>query len=214
MMGYDIEDLPDSDIKSRMLDDKEKISDGITRIANIVEAMRVMSQKAKEQKEEIDIYKTLIIALRMAYNRSKQITNIYINGKIFDINFDWDDYTIKCYAQKQRVEQVWVIIINNALDELVKVDNFDDRRLDIVVDDETDFVTVSFIDNAGGVPDNIIENIFEPFVSNKESSGMGVGLNVAQGIIKDQDGEISVMNSQNTERKGAVFTVKLPIYKN
>ena len=85
-MGYDILDLPQSEIQERMKHDSEKIKEGINRIANIVESMREMSQSSKEIKEETNIYATLITSLTMAYNRSRQVSRIYLNGKLFDID--------------------------------------------------------------------------------------------------------------------------------
>ena len=81
-MQYDIEDLPASDIKERMLYDSNKMKEGITRLANIIESMREMSQSTKEVKEVVNIYSTLITALTMAYNKSKQISKIFLNDKL------------------------------------------------------------------------------------------------------------------------------------
>jgi len=205
MMGYDIEDLPNSDIKTRMLEDSVKINDGLNRIANIVESMREISQSSKETKESINIYSTLITSLTMAYNRSKQISKILLNNKIFTIdNINKNEFEFICNVQKQRIEQVWIIIINNALDELVKIDDYENRVLSINIEENEKNIIVSFKDNAGGINNDIINNIFEPFVSSKEHSGMGVGLNIAKKIIQQQDGKITAFN----ENDGAVFQVE------
>lgn len=206
MMGYDIEDLPDSNLKQRMLEDKEKISDGINRIANIVESMREISQSSKEEKEEINIYSTLITSLTMAYNRSKQISKIYLNDELFCIDsVNKNKFVYKCLVQKQRVEQVWIIIINNALDELIKIDNYEQRKLKIDVYENDNEIIIDFLDNAGGIPKDIIYNIFDAFVSTKEQGGMGVGLNIAKKIIEEQKGIIEASNKDN----GALFQVRL-----
>ena len=208
MMQYDIEDLPSSDIKLRMLEDSHKITDGINRLSNIVESMREMSQKSKESKEDTNIYHTLITSLTLLFNRSKQISKIKINNEDFNIGINRDKEIFISCVQKQRIEQVWVVIINNALDELVKIDIFENRLIDINIayDIDNKYIIVKIKDNAGGVPKDIINNVFEPFVSSKESSGMGVGLNVAKKIINEQNGNILVYN----EEGGAVFEVKLP----
>ena len=69
LMQYDISDLPQSQIQERMIEDSEKIKDGINRIANIVESMREMSQSSREIKEKTNVYSTLITSLTMAHNR-------------------------------------------------------------------------------------------------------------------------------------------------
>lgn len=206
MMGYDIEDLPSSEIKNRMLEDSIKINDGIDRIANIVESMREISQSSNEKKESVNIYSTLITALTMAYNRSKQICPILLNDEEFSLgSIDKNKYVFNCNVQKQRMEQVWIIILNNALDELVKIQNYENRLLRIKVFEEKDCVVIQFIDNAGGINNDIIDKIFQPFISSKEHSGMGVGLNIAKKIVEQQKGEIVAFN----EHSGAVFEVKL-----
>ncbi len=206
MMGYDIEDLPPSELKERMLEDSVKINDGINRIANIVESMREISQSSNEKKESVNIYSTLITALTMAYNRSKQICPIFINEEEFNLDkIDKNRYVYKSLAQKQRLEQVWIIILNNAFDELVKIESYENRLLKINLFEDENNITVRFIDNAGGINKDIIDNIFQPFISSKEHSGMGVGLNIAKKIIEQQEGEIVAFNEDN----GAVFEIKL-----
>lgn len=206
MMGYDIEDLPSSEIRERMIEDSVKINDGINRIANIVESMREISQSSNEKKESVNIYSTLITALTMAYNRSKQVCPILINEEEFNLDkIDKNKYVYKSFAQKQRLEQVWIIILNNALDELVKIESYENRLLKINLFEDESHIIVRFIDNAGGINKDIIDNIFQPFISSKEHSGMGVGLNIAKKIIEQQKGEIVAFNEDN----GAVFEIKL-----
>ena len=210
MMGYDIEDLPSSDIKTRMLEDSIKINEGINRIANIVESMREISQSSSETKERVNIYSTLVTALTMAYNRSKQICKITLQDKEFDIDkIEKNRFEYLSQVQKQRVEQVWIIIVNNALDELIKIDDYDKRELIIDIEEKYNQYHIKFKDNAGGIKEDILTNIFDPFISSKEHSGMGVGLNIAKRIIEQQDGEIKAYN----ENSGAVFEVILRKFK-
>lgn len=210
LMEYDIFDLPQSEIQERMKQDSEKIKEGINRIANIVESMREMSQSSKEIKEETNIYATLITSLTMAYNRSRQVSRIYLNGKLFDIDsINKNEYKYLCKIQKQRIEQVWIIVINNALDELVKIDDYENRVLNINIFEENNEVIIRFKDSAGGINKEIINEIFEPFISSKVHSGMGVGLNIAKKIIDEQDGIIRAYN----EDFGAVFEIRLQKYE-
>lgn len=208
MMMYDIEDLPNSDLKQRMIEDSANVTSGIERISNIIESMRELSQKSKEIKIDTNIYETIITSLTLVSNKSNQISKIKLNNEDFHTNSDKNKEIIIANIQKQRVEQVWIIIINNALDELVKIEDYENRLLDISIKLSSDKknIIIKFKDNAHGIPEEIIENIFEPFMSTKDSGGMGVGLNIAKTIIHEQNGEIVAYN----ENKQAVFEVILP----
>ena len=201
--------LPDSPRKNLMLKDTRSIQDGIERIESIIQTMREASQKSREQKEYVNLYELLLSSLALSYNRSKQIVTITINDKPFDLNLPKQEYSFMGCVQKQRIEQVWVIILNNALDELIKIEAFEKRYLSVKIFREDETIVVRFKDNAGGIDEKILPRIFEPFESTKESSGIGIGLNIAQQIVLQNNGTISAYN----EDEGAVFEVRLPVAK-
>ncbi|WP_263833883.1 PAS domain-containing sensor histidine kinase [Sulfurospirillum oryzae] len=201
--------MMDSPRKNLMIKDARTIQDGIERIERIVETMREASQKSREQKENVNLYELLLSSLALSYNRSKQIVALTLNDKVFDFNYQKSEYSFICCVQKQRIEQVWVIILNNALDELIKIESFEKRSLHVKTFKEDGQVVVQFKDNAGGIDEKILPRIFEPFESTKESSGIGIGLNIAQQIVRQNGGEIFAYNEDN----GAVFEVHFPLVK-
>lgn len=205
LLRSDILNLPDISSKDVMIEDITIITEGLDRIANIVEAMREVSQSSNESKNITNIYSTLITALTISYNKSKLISEIYINGELFKMDMDKNKIICNVNIQKQRVEQVWIVIISNALDELLSIDTYEKRKLEIFIEQKDQFIIVKFKDNAGGIDENIIDTIFEPFVSNKEHSGIGIGLNIAKKIVEEQNGELIAYN----ENSCAVFEVKL-----
>ena len=123
---------------------------------------------------------------------------------LFALDIKKDLCEFNCDIQKQRIEQVWIVIINNALDELVRIENYELRMLSINIIKNEDNIIIRFKDNAGGIPTNIINKVFDPFVSTKQSGGIGVGLNIAQKIIQEHQGFIKAYNDD-----GAVFEIKL-----
>lgn len=209
MIGYDVDDLSDCDEKTRIKEDLQKVNDGIKRVELIVESMREISQKSKESQEIVNVYDTLITALNLAHNRSMQISKIYINGHLYHLGMNAHHEYLLSFVQKQRLEQVWIIILNNALDQLIQIDKFENRMIDIAIskDIKNNKIIVSISDNAGGISQEIMENIFDPFTSSKDSGGMGVGLNVAKRIIEEQQGSIEAFNIGSN----AVFKVMLPL---
>ena len=209
MLVEDIGSLPVSSLRDAMLEDSKIIHDGIDRIGNIIETMREISQKSGEQEEKANLYETLIAALYLAYNRSKQVVNITINNKLFEPSMSKKEKYYECFLQKQRIEQVWIVILNNALDELVKIESFKERKLSIETFERKGSIIVRFKDNAGGIDTQILPRIFEPFESTKVSSGIGIGLNIAHRIVIQNKGTIVAYN----EDEGAVFEVSIPLVK-
>ncbi|MBD3166066.1 hypothetical protein GF324_05685, partial [bacterium] len=73
-------------------------------------------------------------------------------------------------------------------------------------DEETVHLTVE--DNGPGIPDDIIDRIFDPFFSGSETGlGMGLGLTITQNIVSDMQGTLTV---RNQPKGGAVFTASFP----
>jgi signal transduction histidine kinase len=60
------------------------------------------------------------------------------------------------------------------------------------------------------MPEDMLDKIFDPFFTTKESTegmGMGLGLAVSYGIVKNHNGEITVLSK---EGQGSTFTIRLP----
>ncbi|MFT7860308.1 MAG: response regulator [Sulfurimonas sp.] len=207
LMIQDIQSIDDSvQQKEYLLDDSQTLLEGIHRIASIVDSMREVAAQSRETAKPHNVYASLITALTLSYNKAKQISEIHLQNEIFTIGMDKDKFQYMAKIQKQRIEQVFVIIINNALDVLKKVEDFNDRLLEISIEDEQEYIVVHFQDNGGGIDEKVLATIFDPFESTKEEGGMGIGLNVAKRIIDDHCGKIIPSNHGN----GALFSLYLP----
>ncbi len=207
MMIKDIHHLDDN-IKQKeyLLDDTKTILEGVDRIAGIVESMREVASYNNEIPIYHNVYSSLITALTLSNNKAKQISEIRIQNQTFKLGMDKKKLDYSTFMQIQRIEQVFVIIINNALDALLHIENFHDRLFEITISDEQDSIVIRFQDNGGGIDERILEKIFDPFESTKIKGGMGVGLNVAKRIIDVHGGKIIPSNNGD----GALFEIYLP----
>ena len=207
LMLEDINNLePSIQEKEYLQEDIQVVLGGVDRIASIVESMREIASSTKEIAKENNVYASLITALTLAYNKSKHITAIHIQNELFTIGMEREKFQFMALTQKQRIEQVWIIILNNALDALKHIDTFEKRLIDINIKNEEKYIVVTIKDNADGIKESILEKIFDPFESTKEEGGIGIGLNIAKRIIDDHKGKIIASNYEN----GAQFEVYLP----
>jgi len=185
------------------------LEEGVNRIENIVKSMRELNVKSTDNLEKVAIIDSLKTAVNMIQVRSKYLSPIYIQGKPFGLDSDFGD-EFYAFANKQKIEQVWIVLLNNALDEFIGSEmEFEKRAVEITIGKDDYFINISFKDNAGPIPENIIDKIFEPMFSTKTSSGMGLGLSITRKILDDIKGYIKAYNVENC----AVFDVSLPRIK-
>jgi len=135
-----------------------------------------------------------------------------------DINII-QDYSIlnhKVNVLPNELIQVCMNVIKNARD-IQDEKNIENKLIKISVYEEDDYQVISINDNAGGVDESIIEKIFNQYFSTKnKENGTGIGLNLAQRIIKENhNGLIYVQNKsftyENKDYFGACFYLKLKI---
>lgn len=69
------------------------------------------------------------------------------------------------------------------------------------------FVSITFADTGGGIPDGEMSKIFEPYFTTK-ASGSGLGLLIVRRIVREHGGEIELLNDSG---KGLCLTMKLPL---
>ena len=107
-----------------------------------------------------------------------------------------------------QMEQVFLNIILNAADAMNG-----SGTLTVRTRADQKWVMVDLEDTGRGMPEEIIDKIFDPFFTTKDStegSGMGLGLALSYGIVKNHDGDIRVKSKVG---KGTTFTITLPLTK-
>ena len=120
-----------------------------------------------------------------------------------DINIE-DDITI--YGYSNELQQSILVILNNAKYILHERD-ISDPNISIVVKSIGNRCQILIEDNAGGVEDEILDKIFEPYFTTKtQSQGTGLGLYITKMIIEEgMKGRLKVENT----KKGACFIIEL-----
>ena len=122
---------------------------------------------------------------------------------------------IEVLGLQNELKQVIMNILNNARDILEEKEQTRLIFVDIYKVENNALIKIK--DNAGGIPEDIIERIFEPYFTTKhKKQGTGIGLYMAQEmIIKHMNGNLSVSNEMFTYKdidyKGACFTITVPL---
>ncbi|MCT7473638.1 ATP-binding protein [Aliarcobacter cryaerophilus] len=151
----------------------------------------------QKEKEIFSIEK----ACKDAYN----IIDSSLKYHNIEINFNIKEDT-NIFGYKNEFSQVILNILSNAKDILIerKIEN---PKINIEVKNGDNYSIIKIHDNAGGVKDDILDKIFDPyFTTRHKTQGTGIGLYMAKNIIeRNMSGFINVKNIGN----GALFTIKV-----
>ncbi len=107
------------------------------------------------------------------------------------------------------MEQVFMNIILNGLDAMHGAGTLTIRTRRV-----NEVLEIDFQDTGSGMPEAMLDKIFDPFFTTKDSTegmGMGLGLAVSYGIVKNHNGDITVTSREGV---GTTFTIKLPLENN
>jgi two-component system C4-dicarboxylate transport sensor histidine kinase DctB len=119
-------------------------------------------------------------------------------------------------ANKILLERILINLIANALDA-IKADTAAVTSPAIMVQTHIQIQgtqpiwSLSVIDNGPGISSDILSRVSQPFQSTKES-GLGVGLALANLMLRMWQGTLSVHNKSQEEGRGAVVSIQIPLH--
>ncbi|MCX6054525.1 MAG: ATP-binding protein [Chloroflexi bacterium] len=177
-----------------------RIQNDCTRLNHLMESFLAFSRpvELKFVPIDLDIYlKRIIDRWRPKFAKVNVVAQIFIDSEISKINGD-----------PRSLENVFTNLISNALDAMVDIG--DTMSIRAVMNNDIaghPNVEISVSDNGPGIPEDILEHVFEPFVTTRQK-GTGLGLAISKQIVTAHKGSISV----HTFPGGTVFTVRLPAY--
>ncbi len=154
-----------------------------------------------------------IIDIRETINKAFDLINPTFSKNEITVIRDIQNISFTSY-QNELIQALMNILIN-AKDALENKES--ERLISIKVKKIRDKVSISIKDNAGGIPEDIIDKIFEPYFTTKhQTQGTGIGLFMSKTIIeKHLNGKLQVKNTSfkfnDKIYKGALFKIILPI---
>jgi signal transduction histidine kinase len=197
----------ENELLKNIKDNEEKISHHGKRADAIVKGMLQHSQKSAGQKEPTDINALADEYLRLSYH------GLRAKDKSFNAKFEthFDDSIGKINVIPQDIGRVVLNLINNAfyaVDEKMKsgVESYE-PTVSVSTKKEKDKVEIKVRDNGNGIPQKVLDKIFQPFFTTKPTGqGTGLGLSLSYDIVKAHGGELKV---DTKEGEYAEFIVTL-----
>jgi len=172
----------------------QRIDDLIERMGAITRQLKSYARKGGDALEPVDLRDALKGAITMMEPQLRTDT-VHITQSL-------PRKPAMVFADRLRLEQVIINLLRNALDAM---GGAEDQEIDLIIV-EGEEVVLTVRDSGPGIDD--LEALFEPFYTTKKpGEGVGLGLAISSGIIKDLGGRLS---ARNGEGAGAVFEVRLP----
>jgi two-component system NtrC family sensor kinase len=170
------------------------------RISRIVSNLLAFSRESKMEFKKVDLNRLIDKTLFLNANLLK------LNGVKVE-KFYYPDLP-EIIGSEDRLQQVFMNIISNAA-ENIEADKGGILSVKTRYLKKSGTVSISFEDTGIAIPKTDVSKIFEPFfTTKKKGKGVGLGLSVAYGLIRDHNGTIYVKPG---EEKGNVFTIRLPL---
>ncbi len=176
----------------------ESVQVGMQGVGNLIHTLEAMHQFARGGtltiekamlKPSLVVHDALAIArMDMGFRAHKVAVNI-------------EEGLPQVHGDRQKLTQVLVNLVRNAVQATAQW-----RQIGVEATRRNGHVVFAVEDEGPGIPAEVKENLFKPFVSSKGEGGMGMGLYMAKLIIDSHQGEIAVLDRPTG---GARFEVRL-----
>ncbi len=194
--GLDIADeRGDDELKSIF----GKVAEQASRAGNIIRRLRAFIEKRGPNRTNEDITRTIDEAIRLgqinATERGIKLRVLFEQG-LPNVSID-----------RVQIQQVLINLMKNATEAM---DGSDRRELTVTIGRVApDLVQVSVADTGPGISQDMVEKLFQPFVTTK-ATGMGMGLSICRGIVEAHGGRLWL---ESNPGGGAVFRFNVPVVR-
>jgi len=194
--------ISDEDLMSMAND----ISSNVQRASEIIKHMRDFARQSEVIKTKVNINDPIKDVFKVLGHQLK-VHQI-------ELDLDLDPELPFIMADHNRLEQVFINLVTNAVDAMDKKgeelgDQEWKRLLEIRSFSENGQAVVTVADTGTGIPKDMIDKIFEPFFTTKEvGKGTGLGVSISYGIVKDYNGTIKIKSEVG---KSTTFELRFPV---
>ena len=192
--------------------DKDTINE---KLNNIIKSTQFLSQTIDDFRDFFKVDKEKeIFELKTALERTLKIVESKFKNR--NIEVELDVTSVDVVGFENEFIQALMNILNNAKDVLENMDKDELRVIKISIHKQNNQALIKIQDNGGGIPEDILTKVFEPYFTTKhQSQGTGIGLYMTQQIIVSHlGGSIDVENMpieyKGKNYLGAEFTITIP----
>jgi len=181
----------------------EAVRDGLQRIDGLLQRMAALTGHLKTFARKTPAGLSERLCLGDVLEQALQLLAPRMRSEQVELRTQIDDEA-EVLGDAIRIEQVILNLLHNALDAMAESET---RILLVRIAREGDGCLLSVEDSGGGIAEETLGRVFEPFFTTKPvGQGLGLGLAVSYGIVRDLGGTLEAHNGE----LGAVFTLRLP----
>lgn len=175
------------------------------RMATLTSELKTFARRTSDEVAEID--------LRASVGRARALLEPRLRKDGVTLVLALPDGPVTVRANAIRIEQVLVNLLKNAADALAETAGragpCPPPRITLALVTEARSARLTVTDNGPGIPPEAIAQLFDPFFTTKPvGEGLGLGLSISYGIVKNLGGTIRATNNADG---GACFTIELPL---
>jgi PAS domain S-box-containing protein len=168
------------------------------RLSDLLRKMLSFSKPDQAEKQAVDL-NTVLDEILLLHEKQLQENDIKIKTTFAEA-------LPQINASKDQLRQVFLNLVANARDAMP-----DGGTLSVTTASDAENVRIEIADSGTGIKQEHLKKIFDSFFTTKDSvKGVGLGLSVCYGFIKDHGGDIKVKSKVNS---GTTFTITFPIFE-
>src|SRR5467141_2307793 len=184
--------------KGEILGELRHAMQQVSKATEIISHLRTFGRAAPVSRESI--------SLREVIERALSLMGEQLRLREIEVTVDLGPQEPLVVGNAIQLEQVFINVLTNARDAVAESPR---KEIRISGSVGSAAVEIAVADTGGGIPRGLERRIFDPFFTTKEvGKGMGLGLSITYGIIKEHGGTISVMSQPG---EGAAFLIHLPL---
>ncbi len=181
--------------KEQILNMLEMIREASQRTTHIVNEIRSYARRPEDGWHDSELARIVDEVVAMArFDKTFSHVDIHVEKNAQPV----------ARIQPERIRQVLINLLRNAAEAVQR----ERGNIWVIVDERDGKAVVSVKDDGVGIPENLLERIWEPFFTTKGDRGTGLGLDICRQIVQAHGGRITVRSQVG---EGSTFTVELPL---